>query len=141
GTRDHPLIARAVSYLRSSESPGGGFPQERGGEPNAQSSAWAGQALIAAGAPVGLRGAARADTPVGYLERLVEPDGSVRYSAASAQTPVWVTAEALAAFSAAPLPALAPVHRSVAAELGSGAALDGTHALAAAVARMLPAAG
>ncbi|MHB1859330.1 MAG: ECF transporter S component [Solirubrobacteraceae bacterium] len=141
GTRDHPLIARAVSYLRSSESPGGGFPQERGGEPNAQSSAWAVQALIAAGAPVGLRGAARADTPVGYLERLVEPDGSVRYSAASAQTPVWVTAEALAAFSAAPLPALAPVHRSVAAELGSGAALDGTHALAAAVARMLPAAG
>ena len=36
-------------------------------------------------------------SPIAYLESLVAPDGSVRYSRTSAQTPVWVTAQALIA--------------------------------------------
>ena len=34
-------------------------------------------------------------SPLGYLESLLAPGGSVRYSRTSAQTPVWVTAQAL----------------------------------------------
>ena len=40
-------------------------------------------------------------SPLGYLESLVAPDGSVRYSRTGAQTPVWVTAQALTALRAA----------------------------------------
>ena len=43
-------------------------------------------------------------SPLGYLESLVAPNGSVRYSRTSAQTPVWVTAQALTALARAPFP-------------------------------------
>ncbi|MHB1809964.1 MAG: prenyltransferase/squalene oxidase repeat-containing protein [Solirubrobacteraceae bacterium] len=142
GTATRASIGRAVRYLQRAESPNGGFPQEPGGEANAQSSAWAVQALAAAGAPIGIGGLAGADTPIGYLERAVAPDGSVRYSSASVQTPVWVTAEALAAFAAAPLPILAgPAPAGSARELASGAALDGLRSVVQAAARLLPLAG
>jgi hypothetical protein len=48
------------------------------------------------------RGASR--SPLAYLATLVAPDGSVRYSRIGAQTPVWVTAQALTAFAGRPLP-------------------------------------
>ena len=41
-------------------------------------------------------------SPLGYLQSLVAPNGSVRYSRTSTQTPVWVTAEALTALARAP---------------------------------------
>ena len=47
-------------------------------------------------------------SPLGYLQSLVAPDGSVRYSRTSAQTPVWVTAQALTALARKPFP-IAPV--------------------------------
>jgi prenyltransferase beta subunit len=98
------LVARAVAYLRRAQNPDGGFPQQPGGESNAQSTAWAAQGLSAAGINVGAvkRGGSR--SPLGYLESLAAPDGSVRYSRTSAQTPVWVTAEALAALAGKPFP-------------------------------------
>ena len=43
-------------------------------------------------------------SPVAYLQTLVMPDGSVRYSATGAQTPVWVTAQALTGIARKPLP-------------------------------------
>jgi hypothetical protein len=43
-------------------------------------------------------------SPVAYLETLMAPDGSIRYSRTSAQTPVWVTAEALVALAGRPFP-------------------------------------
>ncbi len=43
-------------------------------------------------------------SPLGYLQSLVAPNGSVRYSRTSAQTPVWVTAQALTALARAPFP-------------------------------------
>jgi hypothetical protein len=98
------LVARAVAYLRRAQNPDGGFPQQPGGESNAQSTAWAAQGLSAAGINVGAvkRGGSR--SPLGYLESLAAPGGSVRYSRTSAQTPVWVTAEVLAALAGKPFP-------------------------------------
>ncbi|MGA7704575.1 MAG: prenyltransferase/squalene oxidase repeat-containing protein [Solirubrobacteraceae bacterium] len=107
GQRNSALAAHAVAYLRRAQNPDGGFPQQPGGESNTQSTAWAVQGLAAAGVNVASvkRGGSR--SPTGYLESLAAPDGSVRYSRTSAQTPVWVTAEALAALAGKPFP-LAP---------------------------------
>jgi len=104
GQRSGALTARAVAYLRRAQNPDGGFPQQPGGESNAQSTAWAVQGLTAAGVNVGSVKRSGSRSPTGYLESLAAPDGSVRYSRTSAQTPVWVTAEALAALAGKPFP-------------------------------------
>ncbi|HEY1689050.1 MAG TPA: prenyltransferase/squalene oxidase repeat-containing protein [Solirubrobacteraceae bacterium] len=98
-------IARAIAYLRQAENRDGGFPEQRGESSNAQSTAWAIQALRAAHHPVGFEGREPGeDTPIGYLERLVAPSGSVHYAPGVTEAPVWVTAEALAAFAGTPFP-------------------------------------
>jgi hypothetical protein len=89
------VIARGVSYIERARDRDGGFPEEPRGSSNAQSTAWALQALIAAGA---------APAGAGYLERLTSDSGAVDYAAGQSQTPVWVTAQALAALSGRPLP-------------------------------------
>ncbi len=104
GIRGGPGIARAVSYIVHAQNPDGGFPQEGGGESNAQSTSWAIQGLIAAGRDVEAVRDEGSRSPLGYLESLVAPDGSVRYSRTSAQSPVWVTAQALTALAGTPLP-------------------------------------
>jgi energy-coupling factor transport system substrate-specific component len=96
---------RAVAYLRSSQGAGGGFGQMSGRSPNAQSTAYAVQGLVAVGAA---RGAV--SRALSYLARLQRRDGSIAYSSTSAQTPVWVTAQALAALRRRALP-LASVPR------------------------------
>jgi prenyltransferase beta subunit len=108
GQRRSSVVARAVAYLRHAQNPDGGFPQQPGGESNAQSTAWAVQGLSAAGEDVSTFKRAGSRSPLGYLESLVAPDGSVRYSRTSAQTPVWVTAQALTALAGKPFP-IAPV--------------------------------
>jgi energy-coupling factor transport system substrate-specific component len=104
GARDKRSLDAAIDYLIRSQSPDGGFPQRYGGESNAQSTAWALQGLIAGGRAPGSvrRGGSR--TPVGYLESLEAPGGSVRYSRTNAQTPVWVTAQALVALAGKTFP-------------------------------------
>jgi energy-coupling factor transport system substrate-specific component len=104
GQRSRASVLRAVAYLRHAQNPDGGFPQQPGGESNAQSTAWAVQGLSAAGVNVNAfkRGGGR--SPLGYLKSLAAPDGSVRYSRTSTQTPVWVTAEALAALAGKSFP-------------------------------------
>ena len=57
------------------------------------------QGLIASGRDPGAVRRRGSRSPIGYLESLVAADGSVRYSRTSAQTPVWVTAQALIALS------------------------------------------
>ena len=49
-------------------------------------------------------------SPLEYLESLIAPDGSVRYSRTSAQTPVWVTAQALTALAGRPFPIAPEIH-------------------------------
>ena len=84
---------RALAYLRRLQGRDGGFALSPGRDSDAQSTAWAIQAFLAAGqkAPAGARA---------YLARLRRPDGSYRYSARYATTPVWVTAQVLAALAA-----------------------------------------
>lgn len=101
---------RAARFLRRAQSIDGGFPQQPGGESNAQSTAWAVQGLVAAGLSPGTVTRAGSRSPLGYLQSLLAPDGSVRYSRTGAQTPVWVTAQALTALAAKPLP-IAPARR------------------------------
>ena len=90
------VVARARAYLAGRENGDGGFPQEPGGASNAQSTAWAVQALVAAGGPT--------RRAIAYLRARVTGSGAVQYEAGVEQTPVWVTAQVLAALERAPLP-------------------------------------
>jgi hypothetical protein len=99
GARDRGALSASAAYIVRSQNLDGGLPQQYGGQSNSQSTAWGIQGLIAAGddpAAVRRRGSR---SPVGYLESLVEPGGAVRYSRTSAQTPVWVTAQAVVALA------------------------------------------
>jgi hypothetical protein len=91
GVRGKP-IARALAFLRARQNSDGGFEQRAGGPSNSQSTAWAVQAFVAAG-----------ETPpasaLRYLRRLQRADGSVRYSARYATTPLWVTGQVLPALA------------------------------------------
>jgi prenyltransferase beta subunit len=82
----------------------GGFPQQYGGESNAQSTAWAVQGLIAAGRNLNAVRRRSSRSPIGYLESLLAPGGSIRYSRTGSQTPVWVTAQALIALAGKTFP-------------------------------------
>ncbi|MGH3102565.1 MAG: hypothetical protein ACRDN6_00495, partial [Gaiellaceae bacterium] len=96
GVRGAP-IRRGLVFLRRFQNPDGGFELTAGRGSDVQSTAWAIQAFLAAGERPG--GAAYR-----YLARMRRPDGSYRYSARFAVTPVWVTAQALAALAGRPLP-------------------------------------
>jgi energy-coupling factor transport system substrate-specific component len=99
GARDARLLKAATAFLKRSQNLDGGFPQRYGGESNAQSSAWAVQGLIAAGHDPGSVRRSGSRSAIAYLESLLTSSGSVRYSRTSAQTPVWVTAQALIALA------------------------------------------
>jgi energy-coupling factor transport system substrate-specific component len=122
GLRGSGVARRAVAFLRAAQSSNGGFAQMRGGTPNAQSTSWAVQGLVAAGRdPRRFKRAGH--SPLRYLRSLQQRDGSVRYSRTSAQTPVWVTAQALdalarRAFPLRPLASSPPPRRS--ARRGAG---------------------
>lgn len=104
GAHNAHALATAAGYLIRSQSPDGGFPQQYGAQSNAQSTAWAIQGLIAAGYNPGAVRRRGSRTPIGYLGSLRAPDGSVRYSRTGAQTPVWVTAQALIALAGRTFP-------------------------------------
>lgn len=98
---------RAVKFIERHQDRDGGFAASEGAGSNAQSTAWAVQGLVAAGvagAPV--------SRAIAYLGSLIAPDGHVRYSATSDQTPVWVTAEAAMALARKPLPLAAVARRT-----------------------------
>jgi Prenyltransferase and squalene oxidase repeat len=96
GVRGRP-ITRALAYLRRLQNGDGGFELNDGRGSDAQSTAWAIQAFLAAGKPPGKAAFA-------YLARLRRPDGSYRYSARYAVTPVWVTSQVLPALARDPFP-------------------------------------
>ena len=104
GIRSGSVVGRAVGYIESAQNSDGGLPEQPGGQSNAQSTAWAVQGLDAVGQDVSRITRHGGRSPLAYLESLLEPNGSVRYSSTSAQTPVWVTAEALPALAGRPLP-------------------------------------
>ncbi len=97
-------VEHAVAFLLRAQNLDGGFPAQPGGESNAQSTAWAVQGLTATGRNVEEIHRSGSRSPLGYLQSLLAPNGSVRYSRTSTQSPVWVTAEALTALARAPFP-------------------------------------
>jgi hypothetical protein len=96
GARGAP-VSRAVTFLRKRENADGGFELRPGGPSNAQSTSWAVQAFVAAGAKPPA-------AAFRYLRRLQRADGSIRYSARYATTPLWVSAQALPALARRPFP-------------------------------------
>jgi uncharacterized membrane protein len=140
GMHGGAVITHALAYLVRAQNPDGGYPQEQDGESNAQSTAWAIQGLIAAGRNPATVTRSGSRSPLGYLESLLASNGSVRYSRTGAQTPVWVTAQALTALAGRTFP-IAPVRAgtALAAETSQSGAVGGiarsaratlTHALA-----------
>lgn len=85
-------ITRAVTALLSYETKSGGFELTHGRGADAQSTAWAIQGLVAAGKTPPRKAFV-------YLQSLRQPNGSYRYSARYATTPVWVTSQVLAALA------------------------------------------
>jgi Prenyltransferase and squalene oxidase repeat len=104
GARNARVLGAAAAYLIRSQNLDGGYPQQYGGESNAQSTAWAIQGLIAAGRNPNSVRRRGSRSPIGYLESLLAPGGSVRYSRTGSQTPVWVTAQALIALAGRTFP-------------------------------------
>ena len=84
-------------FLRRHQNPDGGFELTQGRGSDAQSTAWAIQAFLAAGERPGA-------AAYRYLARLRRVDGSYRYSARFVATPVWVTSQVLPALVGRPFP-------------------------------------
>ena len=97
-------VRRAAARLGRTQNPDGGYALQPPGASNAQSTATVVQALVAAGRNPDRQHRRGARSPLTYLRSLQASSGLVRYSRTSAQTPVWVTAEALAALARRPLP-------------------------------------
>ena len=104
--------ARAIQYIRRQQDRDGGFPGEPGAGSNAQSTAFAVQGLLAAGADPNALHRGGGPSPLDYLRSLIAADGHVRYSRGSDQTPAWVTGEALMALEGKALPVAAPARRT-----------------------------
>jgi hypothetical protein len=90
-------VVRALAFLRRCQARNGGFGSTPGDAPNAQTSAWAIQAFAAAGA-------AAPKKALAYLASLRVRNGSYRYTAKLATTPVWVTSEVVPAVLRKPFP-------------------------------------
>ncbi len=94
---------RGVGFLRQVQQPGGGYRLGGNGALNTQSTAWAVEGLLAAGAdPAQFKRGGK--SAYEYLEDNQAGDGHYRYSSKSDQTPVWVTGQVLVAASKKYLP-------------------------------------
>ena len=90
-------ITRGLAYLRRLQNADGGFGLTADIASDAQSTAWSIQAFLAAGRTPGA-------AAWRFLSRMRRADGSYRYSARYALTPVWVTAQVLPALAGKPFP-------------------------------------
>ena len=91
GVRGRP-IRRGLAYIRRLTAPSGGVRLVAGRAPDTQSTAWAVQAYVAAGAKPPA-------AAFRFLTSMRRPDGSYRYSQRYAVTPALVTAQVLPALA------------------------------------------
>jgi len=94
-------IRRGLAYLLRLRNADGGFELTPDRGSDAQSTAWAVQAFVAARKPVPKKAFA-------YLRGLRRPDGSYRYSKQFVTTPVWVTAQVMPALHRRAFPLSSP---------------------------------
>ena len=106
---------KGSGWLRKAQGSSGGWALGGTGVVNSQSTAWAIQGLAAAGG-----GGEALDGGRRYLNRVQAADGHYRYSPASDQTPVWVTAQALLAAERQPFPVPAVARAQARSGSGSG---------------------
>jgi len=105
GKRRSPAARRAIRFLRRAQNRDGGFPVFPGGGSNAQSTAFAVQGIVATRRNSRrFRAPGSRREPIAYLRSLIGGDGGVRYSRGDRRTPVWVSAQALAALKREPFP-------------------------------------
>ncbi len=104
-------VRRGATFLSRRQNSDGGFPLLPRGRSNAQSTAFAVQGLVAAGRNPARQRRRGSRSPLAYLRSLQAANGSIRYSRTSSQTPVWVTAQALAALARRALPLRGPAAR------------------------------
>lgn len=90
-------VTRALAFLARFQNRDGGFALTRGRASDSQSTAWAIQAYLAAGKRP-------PKTAYRFLARMLQPDGSYRYSARYASTPLWVTAQVVPALAGKAFP-------------------------------------
>ncbi len=102
-------VEAGLRYLRQAQSPVGGFPEYPGNaEANVASTAWAVQAIWAAGEnPETWRTATGAE-PLSYMESLQEPDGHVRWKGEQDLNGIWMTAYVAPALAGQAWPIPAP---------------------------------
>jgi energy-coupling factor transport system substrate-specific component len=102
---------KGISYLKSHQRQNGGFAIGSSGTVNTQSTAWAVQGILAGGGdPAGVRKGG--NSPLDYLASNQREDGSYGYATAGGgtselvaeQTPVWSTAQVLAAVTESTYP-------------------------------------
>lgn len=104
GLRRGSAAQRAGRYLAARQNGDGGYPLMPSGRSNAQSTALAVQALVAAGRNPDRQRRRGARSPLSYIRALQSSRGSIRYARSSTATPVWVTSQSLAALAKRPLP-------------------------------------
>jgi Squalene-hopene cyclase C-terminal domain len=110
--------ADGARYLERAQARDGGWALAESGPTNSQSTAWAIQGLLASGRdPASVTRSGHG--PFDYLSARQASDGHYRYSAASDQTPVWVTAQVLIAVSRETFP-IEPVPRAPSSGGGGG---------------------
>jgi len=113
-------VERGAKWLGRAQRSSGGYALGGSGIVNSQSTAWAIQGLVASGS-----GGAQVDRALSYLGERRAADAHYRYSAASDQTPIWVTAQALLATEREAFP-LAAVPRTARASDAAAASGDST---------------
>lgn len=92
--RSSRAARRGARWLIRTQTRTGGWRIARSGPVNSQSTAWALQGLIAGGRdPSSITRGGRSG--IDYLLARQAPNGHIRYSGRTDQTPIWVTAQAL----------------------------------------------
>ncbi len=100
----------AFEYLHKAQDPDGGFPEYPGeSEPNVASTAWAVQAIWAAGqSPEAWQTGTTGSEPLSYMASMQQSDGHIRFKEKEESLGVWMTAYVAPAFAgqALPIPAV-----------------------------------
>lgn len=103
---DAPAIQKAVSFLKDVIEENGGYNYGYYSAPNLASTAWAVQAFCSVGIDPSTVKSSAGNSPVDYLLSLQKEDGSFKYTETLTDTPVSMTARAVAALSGCSYPIL-----------------------------------